>query len=302
MPEKRPDANIGADMKVSNTVVTTTGEPSPGERLRIHQGWVEANVPYLVLSRSNGGRTEPGTVKWVLKTPEANFVLLRVPDNLSETEKESVPDMLAQVLDRETLLVLSAKELSWVLPQLDLSMQARQYWPGPRYEQAFRAEIKEVLGDLPEKGSVEHRAQNLHSTGLTAQITLGFKPVDAGTALTIISRWEIAGYHFIALTGPDDDTEHDFTLSWLCSDRGGDYAIISYPPDITGDDDIKPRIVLRLLNADTVITLSSDELRQVAVTCLHEMERVPRCSTEQAHKMLGDFSSLEERKRRSSRF
>lgn len=292
MPEREPADSAGGHR--AHRLTTSTGEPAPGERLRVSRRWLDHGLPYVILSRHDGGVTPECLVSWVLKLPHANYVLLRPLDAWWAPDEGPPPEALVGVLQPDVFVALSPTELAEAARQLELSQKERGDWPASRLTPCFRAEVRDVLGELPPKDSPEFRAQDLPALGFTHYLALGSKPVAEGAALAICRRWRVCNRLFLSLAESAGEKGHEFSLSRLFLHQGSAYLVLSYPPDLTGDDDIIPRIVVKALSGDTVVTLSERELREVAVPCIREWERIRNVDPQDAHGALGQFPCLED--------
>lgn len=129
---------------------------------------------------------------------------------------------------------------------------------------------------------------------LTNLVSIGFAPVGEGEALSIARRWRVYNFLFLALKEPDGEKAHEFSLQCFFSHAGSNYLVLAYPPDLTADDDIVPRIVVRLVDKNTLMTISEAELQDASDACLRAVQESERPTPESVAEIMGWFPVLEE--------
>lgn len=129
--------------------------------------------------------------------------------------------------------------------------------------------------------------------GLTHDLILGKRQEPGDATLVICRKWRICDFLFISLKEPDAQSEYEFSLKWFFMHNQRHYLAVTYPPDLTGDDDIIPVVVLKLFDKDTVMTLSAQELKEVGPSWIREAERSKRSKPEFICEVMGEFPAAD---------
>jgi hypothetical protein len=127
--------------------------------------------------------------------------------------------------------------------------------------------------------------------GIGNALTLGVEYVPEGTSLTVARRWNVQGWLFITLSKPGCPGS-EYSLCWFFKQADSYYVILKYPPDLTGDDDIIPCLVVKLLDANTIMTISDSELIEVASACIREIASRKHCVSSDLCGAMGVFPDI----------
>ncbi|GEM_PF-2858278 len=145
-----------ADLPVpACTLPAPAGQVGPGERLAIAEKWMEDELCYLRLQGADGVQLATYSVRWIVKRPDCDFVVLQVPDDWWDPDEQAAPQSLLKVVNRKTLSTIRQEELEKVLPHLRSLWQQRQNWAGPKLYQKLALEVREIFGELAEQSSFE---------------------------------------------------------------------------------------------------------------------------------------------------
>lgn len=125
---------------------------------------------------------------------------------------------------------------------------------------------------------------------VTPAISLGTKYIGPGKQLRIRNRWlgKFGGL-FITLSEPGESMAFEFTLNWLTSIGQLQYVILTYPSWVTADDDVQPRMALKVIAGGHLATLSREEFEASKRQFMEIVQNSPQCTVESATSALGVF-------------
>jgi hypothetical protein len=279
---------------ITNTLLGLVDVQQPGYRKRIKRIWLDDTVPRIILEGA-GQSPAAFSIQFVLQADSEHYVLLEPPETWWDPEEGKAPQGLIRVESPGTLEFIAPELLSSLIPKLIAAIKSRGNLQAADYQAALRKDAESAFGKLPLKGSAEYKAQVPGEEGLIRDMSINFNTVEPGTALRISKRWNDFGTPYIALTD-ESGKETEFSIRWIVNHEDSKYLVLLYPPDLTAEDNVIPKIVVRFIDQDHVQTLNADEFDEVVLACFTEMGITEKCSAEQATELLGELLSWQEAK------
>lgn len=289
--------NVSCDLYLYGKLANGPDYDNPGRPFLVTRSWLSEDMPFITLADPGNYLKSKFKLQWLLTLPEGTYALIEEwTGNLSDPRirRQSIVKVHGGAEAGPSVVAIEQDELNQVIPHLQSDILVKRAWPVQQQHSELIRQAKDMLGKFPAHGSAEYQAQDLEEIGLTNVITFGLSTAKPGTTLKISQRWHIMNHLYVNLLPPGAKDEFEFALRWLAWHKSDRYAILLYPPMFTADDDVPPRIVVKVVSNDTIMLIDKEELSEIAISCIEEMDRTQACDPDEAAALLGAFPEWEE--------
>lgn len=107
----------------------------------------------------------------------------------------------------------------------------------------------------------------------THYLSFNFSPVTAGDKVQITEKRIEMGLPIISVKSPQGNDVHDFNVYWLFRQASSNYLIVSESGRKMDDWRMQTRIVLRVVDADTLQVLTPEEVKHLREACIEACNR-----------------------------
>jgi hypothetical protein len=128
---------------------------------------------------------------------------------------------------------------------------------------------------------------------LSHSVALNLCQVSAGEDLEITARKKFGKNLFVALAAKGSDARGEGLKLLGCIYRNDSYyCIIGQPSSFDEDQIVTYLMVMKVIDKNTLRTISEAELKSIEEACRHGLETMPRLQEEDIEPILGDFPRL----------
>lgn len=233
----------GADLTVS--LKTAAFDAEPGTKLEIVDRWQEGECKYLRVRHPESRRTARYHIMESFTLADRIYVVLHA----RQLDTADAVRVLAAVADENHILALTSDNLQEVMSQIETGDVES------RIDQ-----IHEFIGAIEDRTKRIKFLRSYLEDALTASVKLSGSEVLPATKLIIGRKWHHFGTIFLTLKQELQGEPHEFRLVWIVEVEEDVYAILAYPADVTADSSVAPRIIVKIMDTDSMSAIAAAEL------------------------------------------
>lgn len=261
----------------------------PGATLDIVDRWKSTAVPFIVLSEAGTSARCRFQVVRAFSTSGRRFLELLDLGPWPNEEAQVMPVLVAMA-DADHITTLTPDDVQALSKDLTDSGVVNDL-----------DDLDAYLGHLPDRTRHLGQLRPLLADALTPCLWAGTDEVTPRSTLVVVRAWHVHGVVFLALRVDDRQTERLGTsfaggrptgainglvarLDWTLDVGPDRFAILAYPPDITADSDVRPRIVLQVTGNAELRIMSIEEFSRVRIELIDRLSTRPEVRVEDVHK------------------
>jgi hypothetical protein len=136
--------------------------------------------------------------------------------------------------------------------------------------------------------------KRMKPTQLVHHLALGLCSVPANQTVQIVERSTFNDELYLSLLVPSLQTESvDVRLWWCLTTGGSNYCIVARTIDFDEDQPTTALMVVRVIDQNTLYTISPDEFENIAADCQRVVYSLAHAQEDDVRQMLGAFPLFE---------
>jgi hypothetical protein len=151
--------------------------------------------------------------------------------------------------------------------------------------------ISDYLGEIEDRSETLPEFQEYMHTALTAEIAFDTELLKPDLLIAIDRIWQHFGTIFMDLRQINREMWHTFRLVWIIEITGEAFVLVAYTEDVTAESDVVPRIALRIIDSNTLMVLSEQELDKVRMRLTDTIAARNAIKPDEASRYIGFIES-----------
>lgn len=217
---------------------TLTFDAELGSTLDIVDRWRDGETIYLRIRNPKTAATERYRVSQVFSLADGERYIVLSTSNLPD---ESMAMVIFALPEKNHLATLTPEKFKQLSSQLEIFQVADDY-----------EKVSDYLGTIDDRTARLPKFKSYLKEALTSELCFEREVIQPGSTVVIERKWQHFNTVFLDLRKTNHEMTYPFRLVWIFQLGGHPYAVLAYPPEVTAESDVVPRLLLRLIDENNM--------------------------------------------------